>query len=329
LNIFTSFFKEFVGMAWGLCYFYRLWGGPSLNFFNFDLRKLVVVVLIVAVPLISINMQRESKEMPWFLRPFSAVSSLMQRTYSSFSTGVRGTTSLYLDLVGIKKENRQLWEKNAQLRAQLGSMTELELENERLNNLLQFKQKSNMDLLAAKVIGNDLLPNHSTITINRGSQHGVTRTMAAITIGGVVGYVLRAEPYSAQILLLTDRYIAIDAIVQRSRARGVIEGKSKGVSQLRYLQRSDDVKEGDLVVTSGLDNIFPKGFPIGLVTHVEKSQYGMSQEVIVKPTVNPMRLEEIFVVLNAQHENFNPKPKESNHSEKKIMTETLLQSKEG
>ncbi|MCB0384688.1 MAG: rod shape-determining protein MreC, partial [Bdellovibrionales bacterium] len=129
-----------------------------------------------------------------------------------------------------------------------------------------------------------------------------------ITTGGVVGYVFRVEAFTAQILLLVDRYAVIDAIVQRSRARGIVEGRSSEGCRLRYLNRSDDVQIGDLVVTSGLDNIFPKGFPIGLVTSVAKSRYGMTQEVEIKPAINASILEEVFVVTNAQNEDFTPQP---------------------
>ena len=171
-----------------------------------------------------------------------------------------------------------------------------------------------MELLAAKVVGRDLLADHHSITINRGSQHGIEKNMAAITTGGVVGYVFRVEPFTSQILLLVDRYAVIDSIVQRSRARGLVEGRGPEACRLRYLNRSDDVKVGDLVVTSGLDNIFPKGFPVGLVTSVSKSRYGMTQEVDLKPAINASILEEIFVVINSKHEDFDP-PEEKPEAE--------------
>lgn len=277
-----------------------------MNYFTFDFKKVFILTMMVAIPLISVNVQRDLSHTPWFVRPFGVLSDLVQKAYSGFSSGVRGTTSLYLDLIDIRKENRLLLKENSEFRAKLGALTELRLENERLNTLLNFKQKTNMELLAAKVIGNDLMPDHSTITINRGTHHGVKKNMAAITVGGVVGYVLQPELYTSRLMLLTDRYAAIDAIVQRSRARGIIEGKTKDSCYLRYLQRSDDVIVGDLVVTSGLDNIFPKGFPIGTVTSVDKTEYGMSQEVDVKPAINPFTLEELFIVLNAHNEDFSP-----------------------
>src|SRR3954470_20536495 len=101
-----------------------------MNFFTFDLRKVFLVIALVVLPLIAINMQRKSEEELWFTRPFTMGGALIQRGFASFSSGVRGTTSLYLDLVGIKRQNQELKNKLGELKAQLGAMTELKMENE-------------------------------------------------------------------------------------------------------------------------------------------------------------------------------------------------------
>ncbi|MEZ4872374.1 MAG: rod shape-determining protein MreC [Bdellovibrionales bacterium] len=211
----------------------------------------------------------------------------------------------------IKQNNRMLERENAELRAQLGTMTELKLENERLNQLIDFKSRTKMQLLASRVVGQDLVPEHSTITINRGTYHGVEQGMAVLTVGGAVGYILQAELLSSQVILITDRFSAVDALVQRTRARGIVVGMSRELCNLNYLKRGDDVKKGDMIVTSGLDNIFPKGFPVGEVTEVKQSEYGVTQYVELKPAVNPNNLEEVFVVLNAAEEEFVPKSEEA------------------
>lgn len=269
-------------------------------------------MLAIAVPLISINMEKKDSKKPFFSQPFIFVSGLVQSAYSSFSSGVHSTTSLYLNLVDIKKDNRELKKVNNELRAQLGALTELKLENERLSQLLHFEQKTNMKLLAAKVIGKDIIPDHNTLIINRGRIQGVHENMAVITTGGVVGYVINAQPYTSQILLLTDRYAAIDSIVQRSRARGITEGYLDNC-RLSYLRRDDDIKTGDLIVTSGLDNIYPKGFPVGVVKDIEFNKYDITPRVTIDPIVDPFSLEEVFIVLNANNEDFE-KLKESEKS---------------
>ncbi|MCB9026608.1 MAG: rod shape-determining protein MreC [Bdellovibrionaceae bacterium] len=294
-----------------------------MNYFTFDLKKLLIILSLVFIPLVVINMEHNPAQRPWFVKPFIFVSGFIENIYSGFSSGVRGTTALYLNLVDIKKNNRQLQIENSELSAQLGTLTELKLENQRLNQLLNFKENTKMNLLTAKVIGKDLLIDHNTLTINRGTSHGVKEFMAVITIGGVVGYIVQPQAYTSQILLLTDRYASIDAIVQRSRARGIIEGLNKDACRLNYLQQDDDVKEGDRIVTSGLNNIFPKGFTIGNVTKVEKSRYDISQEVTVTPSVNPFTLEEVFVVLNSNKENFLPEELENNGQKEKAENKDL------
>lgn len=293
--------------AGNLCYFFGCtWWEASLNYFNFDLRKVFLAIAVVVIPLMAINMQKNAEEELWFTKPFTFIGGVIQGAYSSFSSGVRGTTSMYLDLINVKTENRELKTENAEMRAQLGSMTELKIENERLSKLLGFKQNSNMDLLAGRVVGKDLLLDHQTLTINRGTAHGVKKNMAALTVGGVVGYVYRTDLYTSQILLLTDRYAVIDALVQRSRARGLVEGSTKDQAVLKYVKRGDDVQVGDLVVTSGMYNIFPKGFPVGTVRKINKSLYGMTQELELTPSVDPLNLEELFVVLNANQADYTP-----------------------
>jgi rod shape-determining protein MreC len=276
-----------------------------MNFFNFDIRKIFVLGLLLSIPIFSITMQQNSKDEPWIFKPFFFMSGITQNTFSSLTGGVRSTTDLYLNLIDIKTQNRELNTEIGQLKAQLSQMTELNFENERLNKLLEFRQRNQMDLLAAKIIGRDLFPDYHTVTINRGQKHGVRKGMATITISGVVGFAAQVEQFTSKILLITDRYAVIDAIVQRSRARGIVQGLHKDTCSLNYLKRNDDVQNGDMIVTSGLDNIFPKGFPVGTVTKIEKDEYGLGQKIEIQPVVNSSNLEEVFVVLNAHNQDFD------------------------
>ena len=274
-----------------------------MNFFNFDLKKIFTIAALIAVPMLTISLQQHSQEQPWIFRPFYFLAGLTQNTYASFSSGVRGTTGMYLNLIDIKKDNIRLSEELAELKAQLGAMTELKLENERLSHLLDFKQKTNMTLLAARIIGRDLLTDYNTVTINKGEENGIKKWMGTLTISGVVGYIIEVEKTTSKILLITDRYAVVDGLVQRSRARGIVQGHGDTCT-LSFLKRSDDVQEGDVVVTSGLDNYFPKGFPIGKVVSVVKDQYGLGQEAAIQPSVNSANLEEIFVVINSKSVDF-------------------------
>jgi rod shape-determining protein MreC len=275
------------------------------NLFPFDIKKIILVLFIFSLPLISINFQRAPGEIPWYMRPVHFVAGSVEEGYSSFSNTVRGTTAQYLDLISIKRENEGLKAEKSELTAKLARFDELMLENQRLAKLLDFKSHMPSHILPARVIGQDLFSSqYRTIRIDRGIENGVSKGMAVITPDGVVGYVFAVDSNTAQVLVVTDRYAVVDAVVQRTRARGIIEGKTETTATLKYLHRSDDVQSGDLIVTSGLDNIFPQGFPIGHVTQVERKSYDITQKVEIEPIVRLARLEEVFVMMKT----VNPPP---------------------
>ena len=278
-----------------------------MNFFNFDLKKLVLIGIVLALPLISINMQQRPQESHWLVRPFSMLGSAVSETFFGFSHGVKDTTAMYLDLINIKKQSEQLHSANSELHTRLDKMNELQIENDRLRGLLEFKQTTKMKLTAAQVIGRDLVIDHNTITINKGSQDGIKAGQAVITTGGVLGYIFKPEPFTAHVMLITDRYAVVDGIVQRTRAHGIVEGKSQSSCALKYVERTEDVKEGDLVVTGGLDNIFPKGFPVAIVESVERKTFSVSLKVDLRPVVDPYKVEEVFIITDSAKEDFGDK----------------------
>ncbi len=149
------------------------------------------------------------------------------------------------------------------------------------------------------------MSDHNTIQINKGTQNGLKAGQAVITVGGVVGYIFKPGTFTSQVLLITDRYSVVDGVIARSRARGIVEGKNSSTCALRYVEKSEDVMQGDLVVTSGLDNIFPKGFPVAKVETVENKSFSVSLKVELKPVVDPDKIEEVFVILNAANEDLS------------------------
>lgn len=273
-----------------------------MNFLNFNLKKVFSFVLILCLPLASINMQRKPWVQGWYDKPFSFLASVTQTAFYSFSDGVRSNTQLYLNLINIKKENSALKSENRELLARLETQAELLKENERLNALLDFKNQSKMQMIAARVMSKDLVSDHNTIQINKGTHHGLKHGQAVITVGGVVGHIFKPETFTSQVLLITDRYSVVDGIISRSRSRGIVEGKNAATCALRYVEKSEDVQPGDLVVTSGLDNIFPKGFPVAIVESVETKAFSVSLKVELKPVVDPDKVEEVFVIVNATNE---------------------------
>ncbi|MEN0058365.1 MAG: rod shape-determining protein MreC [Bdellovibrio sp.] len=266
-----------------------------------------MIGIVLALPLISINMQQRPQESNWLSRPFSMLGSGISETFYGFSHGVKSTTAMYLDLINIKRQSENLQSTNNELQTRLQKMNELLIENDRLRGLLSFKEQTKMSLVAAQIIGRDLVLDHNTVTINKGTQDGLKAGQAVITTDGVLGYIFKPEPLTSHVMLVTDRYSVVDGVVQRTRARGIVEGKNKYECSLKYVEKTEDVKEGDLVVTGGLDNIFPKGFPVAIVESVERKTFSVSLKVDLRPVVDPFKAEEVFVVLNAADEDFGDK----------------------
>jgi len=270
--------------------------------FQFNFKQALIVLILLALPIIAINLEkRDPGALRWYDRPMAYFISPLQNGFANFSTGVTNTASYYLNLLNIKKENRELKDLVEKMKIQLNAVEEVKAENARLEKLLFFHQIAPPQLVAGQVIATDLFsPEYSTLKINRGSRDGIRKGMGAITPDGVVGYVLNTQNSYATILTLTDRFARIDAMVQRTRARGVAEGLGKDAIKLKYLQRSDDVQPGDAVITGGQDGVFPKGLLIGTVTRVTKPKFGVTQNVELKPTMDVSRVEELLIITDAQ-----------------------------
>lgn len=260
---------------------------------------------MILLPLLTLNSQQVPKESTWYNQPFTLIATGLNEVFYDFSHGVKETTALYLNLVNIKKENAHLVEINKQLKTQMLILQDLQSENQRLKTLMDFKQSSKMNLIAAQVVGRDLLTDRNTITINKGTQDGLKPGQAVISTEGVVGYVFRPQLTASHVMLITDRYSVVDGVVARTRSHGIVEGKAHNECALKYVEKTEDVHPGDIVVTGGLDNIFPKGFPIARVEKVENKTYSISLKVDLVPFVDANKVEEVFIVSDAANEDFS------------------------
>lgn len=277
-----------------------------MNFLNINFKKAILILLMAALPLISINMEQKKSQESWFAQPLSFLADGFQSLFSGLSLGVRGTTAEYLNLINIKKDNTKLRQELAEIKTRLSLFDESQIEIARLRSLLDFQKNTKMELMPAQVIGRDLLPDHKTITINKGTQHGLKHLQAVVTVSGAVGYVFRPTEHTSHVMLISDRYSVFDAMIQKTRARGIIEGTGKDGGILQYIDRTQDLKPGDIIVTGGLDNIFPKGFPLAVVENVERKTKSATLIVHVRPTVEANKIEEVFVVFDAAQEDFLP-----------------------
>ena len=189
-----------------------------------------------------------------------------------------------------------LKQKMIELETENHRMKEMVFENQRLRRLLQFQEKIPNPMIAAQVIGQDPSSWFKSVTINKGERDGVQRGMAVVSPEGMVGQILKTSSNYATVLLITDYNSAVDAIVQRTRAKAIVEGKGENRCQLKYLLRTEEASVGDIIVTSGLSGNFPKGLKIGEIRSVEKKGHGIFQYADLVPSVDLTKLEEVFII---------------------------------
>ncbi len=220
----------------------------------------------------------------------------VQRGSSSGASGLRNVWNHYIRLRHVEAENTSLRRELDEVKIQFQERRALADRARGLQALLELRDRSNLQTIAAEIIASSPSPDFRTLTIDKGTQYGLQPDMAVIAPGGVVGRVVIPTARSAKVQLLSDRNAAVGALIERSRAQGVAMGGGDPHLRLEYVSESADVVVGDLVVTSGIDGIFPKGFTIGSVEMVEKS--GPSyKRITIKPAVDFSSLEEVLVVL--------------------------------
>lgn len=235
-------------------------------------------------------------------RTVLTVTSPLATGVASANGFFEGIWSNYVNLVGVRQENVVLRARVKRLNERVVASGEAVQENLRLRELLGLKGALAAPSLAVSVIGEDSSAWFKVLVVDRGSADGLNEGMPVIAAGGVVGRLIKVAPKSSRVLLLTDHASAVAAVIQRSRARGVVRGIGGGRCSMEFTVRDEDVKVGDAVVTSGIGGVFPKGLPLGEVTMVKKGEYGVFQTIEVRPSVNISRLEEMLVLLRMGRE---------------------------
>ena len=259
---------------------------------------LVLAVVLGHVILISaqVNVRQEGN----FLRvvSFSALAGIEE--IISYGTNAVGTAwSRYVSLRDAEEENAVLRESIDQLELRLQQQNALARRARSLQHLLELRKSVELLTLSAQVIAVDATPWFRTFTVDRGTGDGVRQDLAVIAPNGVVGRVVGTPgPRAAKVQLLIDRNAAAGALIERTRAAGVVTGVD-GQSLLRmdYVSNLEDVQIGDAVVTSGTDGIYPKGFIIGTVADVRRGD-DLYKSILVAPVVEFAKLEDVLIVLN-------------------------------
>ncbi|MGC4083086.1 MAG: rod shape-determining protein MreC [Vicinamibacterales bacterium] len=219
----------------------------------------------------------------------------VQRASSALVGGVVGAWDGYVALRGVRAENGVLRRQLADAQLQIQQQRALTDRTRTLESLLQLQNSTQLQTAAAQIIGTAASSDFRTVTIDKGTLHGLRTDMAVLGTTGVVGRVVVAGPRASRVQLLVDRNAAAGALIERSRAQGVVVGTGDRL-RLDYVSEVSDVTVGDVVMTSGIDGIYPKGFVIGTVDAVEKN--GVAYRTIsIRPAIDFSSLENVVVVM--------------------------------
>lgn len=273
-----------------------------MNFFK-RLRDTALVVLLLAVPFFFLRASiRRPEDMNVVDRllligaaPVEYVASAMARTVSSL-------LGEYVYLVDVKADNAKLSYENAQLRARVSELVAMESENRRYKELLGLKTTLGPDTVSAVVVSKDTTDYFRVTRVALdAAAPGLKPNMPVVSLGGVVGTVLRVAGEKVDVQLTVDSGFGVDVVVERTHARGFVRGtgnEERYLVYVEYVQRDDEIDVGDTLVTSGYGCRFPSGIAVAKVTKVVKREFGIYQQVEAKPTVDFSRLSEVLVLMS-------------------------------
>ena len=272
------------------------------SWFDVHRGKMAAAVLIL-VPLILVVTSAGAEVGQESSGPGSWMGATMGTVQAAVSGGVVTTTGWLSGMVGgggLEAENQALREENARLREEKARLIGVLQENARLREMVGFqRQHPQLEVSPARVVGRDISPYFRVLNLKIETEADIEVRMPVVAAEGVVGQVHRVDGRIAQVVLVSDPRSHIDAISQRNRTLGTVQGlghRSDYLAEAAYVTERDDLEVGDEMVTSGLGGVFPQDLRIGRVKSVETGADGMFQEVLVEPSVDVSRLREVFVV---------------------------------
>jgi rod shape-determining protein MreC len=256
---------------------------------------LLAGVILLQVLLLAVQIKRDSQGRLIRVWTVGAISPF-QRAGANGVGSIRGIWNHYFALQNTSRDNEQLRRENDALKLQITQLQSKAAEADRLAGLLNFRKlHMEVPMVGARVIGASAGTASQTIDIDRGERDGIKRNMGVITPDGVVGKVIESYANSAQVLLLTDKDSGVGALLTESRIQSPVGGTGEPLLSMKYVPNDDTVNNGEHVVTSGMDRIFPRDLPVGTIVEVKPAN--PFKQIRVRPAANLERLEEVIVLL--------------------------------
>jgi rod shape-determining protein MreC len=266
------------------------------------LRVPLLVVLLGALSLLVIAsdrrmMARGAEDRGFLPGLVMELAAPVQKVLSLPAWLARSGWGRYVALLEVRSENERLLERLAQLEEENLQYREALVESGRLQRIAEMRTDFEAPMRPAQVVGQDVSPWFRSVLVDRGGSDGVRSGMPVLTESGVVGLVTATSPHAGRAMLLLDAQSAVDVLVQRSRARGIVRGDGTDRLHFEFFVRGDDVQVGDVVITSGFGGVYPKGLRVGDIVEVEPPGERLLQRALLRPAVDFGRLEQTFVLL--------------------------------
>ncbi len=260
----------------------------------------VFLLLIAAIAMVGDTRDLEARrhKLPWWQAMVIEVVAPVQRVVSVPATSVRDVINNYVDLVYVADENVKLKARVAELEEINLQYREALVASGHLDRIAAMREDFEVPMLPARVVGLDISLWFRSVVVDRGEEHGIAAGNPIVTNNGVAGLVTAASGHAAKAMLLLDRQSAVDGVVQRSRTRGVVRGTGSDSLEFEFVARDGDVQDGDVIITSGLDAIYPKGLRIGEVREIRERGGDLIQTAVLTPAVDFERLEQVFVMFH-------------------------------
>jgi rod shape-determining protein MreC len=259
-------------------------------------RAIIIASILVVISLLVFSFYVKRSSDSGFFRKLAVETIAHTESWCRYPLdSLKAVWDRYIFLVNLGEENKRLKEKNALLTKQMVQYREEYLESIRLQKLLALKEKMNYTSVAAKVIGKNQTQVLKTILINKGTAHGLNVRLPVVVDQGIVGRIIETSWFVSRVLLLTDKNSNIDALVQRNRVPGILQGTGTGGCSLNYVPKMEDVKIGDIIISSGIGGVFPKGLLLGMITGVNRKESELFQKIDVKPSADVAKIEEVLV----------------------------------
>lgn len=257
----------------------------------------LVVCLIISVVLFTVGVRTGDDGPLGVMRgAFQTITTPVRLVGSAISMPFQGLGNIFSNLTADQETLSELQAENDELRSRNAELEEAEQTATRLQGLLDLQSTYDLQSTAAHIISGSSDSWSSTVIIDKGTSSGLSVGMPVTSSSGVIGQIVECGATSSTVLLVTDESSSISAMVQSSRAQGMLNGSAAGEVSLDMIRTDQTVEVGDIVVTSGLGGVFPKGLPLGKVTSVEKNPGSMYYTIVVEPYAHTENAEEVLVI---------------------------------